>query len=105
MEREQLGGFTHRTRPAFGMRPTLRFTLAAVATVAYVGLAVWVSRVWRGELKDAIGPVMGWVIPILMAYIPGIVISFIVLHADLHSLAGRRVVHGGALAERQLAET
>ena len=77
MEREQLGGFTHRARPAFGMRPVLRFTLSAVATVAYVGMSVWVSRIWRGELEDAIGPVMGWVIPIFMAYIPGIVIGFL----------------------------
>src|SRR6476619_318929 len=77
LEREELGGFTQRSRPAFGMRPTLRFTLAAVATVAYVGLAVWVSRVWRGELEDAIGPVMAWVIPIFMAYIPGVVIGFL----------------------------
>ena len=77
VEREQLGGFTHRARPAFGMRPVLRFTLSAVATVAYVGMSVWVSRIWRGELEDAIGPVMGWVIPIFIAYIPGIVIGFL----------------------------
>jgi biofilm PGA synthesis N-glycosyltransferase PgaC len=77
VEREQLGGFTQRSRPAFGMRPTVRFTLAAVATVAYVGVAVWVSRIWRGELEDAVGPVMAWVIPIFMAYIPGIVIGFL----------------------------
>jgi biofilm PGA synthesis N-glycosyltransferase PgaC len=77
VEREELGGFAQRARPAFGMRPTLRFTLAAVATVVYVGLAVWVSRIWRGELEDAVGPVLAWVIPILMAYIPGIVIGFL----------------------------
>jgi biofilm PGA synthesis N-glycosyltransferase PgaC len=77
VEREELGGFTQRARPAFGMRPTLRFTLAALATVAYVGTAVWVSHIWRGELEDAIGPVMAWVIPIFMAYIPGVVIGFL----------------------------
>ena len=59
------------------MRPTLLFTLSAVATIVYVGTAVWVSRIWRGELEDAVGPVMAWVIPILMAYIPGIVIGFL----------------------------
>jgi poly-beta-1,6-N-acetyl-D-glucosamine synthase len=59
------------------MRPTLRFTLAVLGTVAYVGTAVWVSRVWRGELEDAIGPVMAWIIPIFMAYIPGVVIGFL----------------------------
>ena len=50
VDRRQLGGFAARARPAFGMRPTLRFTLAAILTVSYVALAVWVSHVWRGEL-------------------------------------------------------
>ncbi|MGZ4194865.1 MAG: glycosyltransferase family 2 protein [Solirubrobacteraceae bacterium] len=77
VERGELGGFTHRTRPAFGMRPTLRFALAAVVTVAYVGMAISVSSIWRGELEDAIGPVMAWVIPIFMAYIPAVVIGFL----------------------------
>jgi poly-beta-1,6-N-acetyl-D-glucosamine synthase len=77
VERKELGGFTARARPAFGLRPTLRFTLAALATVAYVGFAVWVSHIWRGELEDAIGPVMAWVIPIFMAYIPAVVIGFL----------------------------
>ena len=104
VEREQLGGFAHRARPAFGMRPTLRFTLAAVATVAYVGLAVWVSRIWRGELEDAIGPVMGWVIPILMAYIPGIVIGFLCFTLIFTRYQPPPLrAPGGTLAERQLA--
>jgi poly-beta-1,6-N-acetyl-D-glucosamine synthase len=59
------------------MRPALRFTLSALATATYVGFAVWVSHVWRGELEDAVGPVMAWVIPIFMAYIPAIVIGFL----------------------------
>ena len=49
-DRRQLGGFAARARPAFGMRPTLRFALAVILTVSYVALAVWVSHVWRGEL-------------------------------------------------------
>jgi hypothetical protein len=55
-----LGGFTGRARPAFGIRPTLRFTAAAGLTVAYVGLAVVVSRPWRSDLETAIGPIAGW---------------------------------------------
>jgi poly-beta-1,6-N-acetyl-D-glucosamine synthase len=72
-----LGGFTGRARPAFGIRPTLRFTAAAGLTVAYVGLAVVVSRPWRSDLETAIGPIAGWLIPILLAYIPGLVIGFL----------------------------
>jgi biofilm PGA synthesis N-glycosyltransferase PgaC len=66
-----------RERPAFGPRPTLRFTLAVTGTAAWVGFSIWVSQIWRGELEDAIGPVMAWVIPILLAYIPGLVIGFL----------------------------
>ncbi len=73
----QLGGLTVRTRPAFGLRPTLRFALAATATVAYVASAVSFSAPWRAELEAAIGPVMGWVIPILLAYVPGLLIGFL----------------------------
>jgi biofilm PGA synthesis N-glycosyltransferase PgaC len=38
---------------------------------------VRVSQPWRAELDAAIGPVMGWVIPVLLAYIPGLVIGFL----------------------------
>jgi poly-beta-1,6-N-acetyl-D-glucosamine synthase len=73
----RLGGLTARERPTFGLRPVVRFVLAVAGTVAYVGFSVSVSAPWRGELEAAIGPVAGWVIPILMAYIPGIVIGFL----------------------------
>ncbi|HEY7197543.1 MAG TPA: glycosyltransferase [Gaiellaceae bacterium] len=59
------------------MRPTVTFVIAVALTVAYVGFGVWVSGTWRGELEDAIGPVMAWVIPILLAYVPGVVIGFL----------------------------
>jgi poly-beta-1,6-N-acetyl-D-glucosamine synthase len=72
----QLGGLTPRSRPVFGLRPAVRFALAAVGTVAWVALSVRVSEPWRSELAAALGPVMGWVIPILLAYIPGLVIGF-----------------------------
>lgn len=41
-----------------------------------MGFAVWASGPWRDELDRAIGPVMAWVIPVLLAYIPGLVIGF-----------------------------
>jgi poly-beta-1,6-N-acetyl-D-glucosamine synthase len=73
----RLGGFTARTRPAFGLRPTLRFTTAASLTLAWVGFSIWFSRPWRSDLEDAVGPIAGWVIPIVLAYIPGLVIGFL----------------------------
>ncbi len=54
------------------------FVLAFSFTVAYVAFGVWVSGPWRDQLDQAIGPVMAWVIPIMLAYIPGVVIGFMV---------------------------
>jgi biofilm PGA synthesis N-glycosyltransferase PgaC len=47
-------------------------------TAAYVAFAVWASSPWRAELRDAIGPVMSWVIPIFLAYVPAVLIGFMV---------------------------
>ena len=75
---ERLGGRTRRDAPALGLRPTVRFAIAFALTLAWVAFSVWVSEPWRGELEAAIGPVMGWVIPIFLAYIPGLVIGFMI---------------------------
>jgi biofilm PGA synthesis N-glycosyltransferase PgaC len=47
-------------------------------TAAYVAFAVWASSPWRTELRDAIGPAMAWVIPAFLAYIPAVLIGFMV---------------------------
>ena len=39
---------------------------------------VWVSSPWREDLERALGPVMAWVIPIVLAYIPGLVIGLMI---------------------------
>jgi biofilm PGA synthesis N-glycosyltransferase PgaC len=67
-----------RPRPRAGLRPTVRFAVAVALTLAYVGFAVIVSAPWRSDLAAAIGPVMAWVIPILLAYVPGLVIGFMI---------------------------
>jgi biofilm PGA synthesis N-glycosyltransferase PgaC len=56
----------------------VRFAIALALTVAYVAFAVHVSTPWRSELREAIGPVMAWVIPTLLAYVPGVLIGFLV---------------------------
>ena len=71
-------GLSQRQAPPIGLRPTVRFAVALAFTVAYVAFAVYVSAPWRGELREAIGPVMAWVIPTLMAYIPSVVIGFLI---------------------------
>jgi biofilm PGA synthesis N-glycosyltransferase PgaC len=72
-----LGGFVHRTRPAFGVRPTLRFVAAGTLTIGWVAFAIWASGPWRSDLEQVIGPVAAWGIPILLAYIPGLLIGFL----------------------------
>ena len=74
----ELGHFVWRDAPASGLRPTVRFAVAIALTLAWVAFSIWVSEPWRGELEAAIGPVMGWVIPIFLAYIPGLVIWFMI---------------------------
>ena len=76
-EHVRLGGLTRRPRPLGGGRPTVRFVIAVAFTVAYVAFSVWVSAPWRSDLREAIGPVMAWVIPILLAYVPGVLIGFL----------------------------
>jgi biofilm PGA synthesis N-glycosyltransferase PgaC len=55
----------------------VRFVIALCLTVAYVAFSVWVSTPWRSDLRGAIGPVMAWVIPISLAYVPGVLIGFL----------------------------
>ena len=75
-ERARLGGFTRRRRPGGGGRPTVRFVLAVLLTLGYTWLGIYVSTPWRGDLEEALGPVWAWVIPTLLAYIPGLLIGF-----------------------------
>jgi biofilm PGA synthesis N-glycosyltransferase PgaC len=72
-----VGGFVSRERPAFGLRPTVRFTITISFTAAWMTFAVWASGPWRAELEDSLGWVMAWVIPLLLAYVPAVVIGFL----------------------------
>jgi biofilm PGA synthesis N-glycosyltransferase PgaC len=74
----RLGGFTRRERPSVGIRPTVLFAISLALTVFWTAFGVVVSAPWRDDLEDAIGPVMAWVIPIMLAYVPGFVIGFLV---------------------------
>ena len=76
-EQVRLGALTRRPRPLGGGRPTVRFVIAVAFTVAYVSFSVLASAPWRSDLREAIGPVMAWVIPILLAYVPGVLIGFL----------------------------
>ena len=56
----------------------MRFTIASLLTFAWVAFSVWVSGPWRHDLEAALGPVLAWVIPLFLAYIPAVVIGFMI---------------------------
>jgi poly-beta-1,6-N-acetyl-D-glucosamine synthase len=72
-----IGGLVLRSRPKVGMRPTVRFGIVSALTLAWVAFGVYVSEPWRQDLEIAIGPVMAWVIPTTLAYIPGLLIGLL----------------------------
>jgi biofilm PGA synthesis N-glycosyltransferase PgaC len=78
LETARVGGSQWKDRPGVGWRPAVRFVVAAIATVIYIVAAINFSDGWRAELREAIGPVMAWVIPVTLAYVPGLVIWFMI---------------------------
>jgi biofilm PGA synthesis N-glycosyltransferase PgaC len=70
-------GAAGRGLPQAGAAPAVRFAFALALTAAYVAFAIHFSAPWRAELADALGPVMAWVIPIMLAYIPALMIGFL----------------------------
>jgi poly-beta-1,6-N-acetyl-D-glucosamine synthase len=70
------GGVARRVAPTVGTRPIVRFGLALALTSAYLGLAVVISDAWRTDLEAALGPVAAWAIPVLLAYLPGFFVGF-----------------------------
>jgi poly-beta-1,6-N-acetyl-D-glucosamine synthase len=77
VERAELGGRTRRERPTAGLRPTIRFVIVMTLTAVWVAFGVYVSAPWRADLEEAFGPVLAWLIPIMLAYIPGVVVGFL----------------------------
>jgi biofilm PGA synthesis N-glycosyltransferase PgaC len=61
-----------------GASTTLRFAVSVGLTATYVAFALWASSPWRAELREAVGPVMAWVIPVFLAYVPAVLIGFMV---------------------------
>jgi biofilm PGA synthesis N-glycosyltransferase PgaC len=61
-----------------GTLAAVRFAVAFSLTAAYVAFAVHASAPWRSELREAIGPVMAWAIPTTLAYVPAVLVGFMV---------------------------
>jgi poly-beta-1,6-N-acetyl-D-glucosamine synthase len=60
-----------------GLRPAVRFALAATLTLAYVAFAFIVSQPWRHDLRVELSVLASWVIPLMLAYVPSLVIGFL----------------------------
>ena len=60
-------------RPGYSRSPSL--------ALAYVALAVYLGSMAVGP-DAAIGPIASWLIPALLAYIPGLLIGFLAFTAD-----------------------
>ncbi|WP_202627796.1 glycosyltransferase family 2 protein [Cellulomonas sp. APG4] len=54
----------------------VKFLLAVAFTGAWVGASVWVSAAWVDELVPVVGPVLTWVVVVLVAYLPGGIVAF-----------------------------
>ena len=72
-----LGGMTRRRRPATGRAPDGSFRRRVRLDGRVRGIRRALSTPWRSDLREAIGPVMAWVIPIMLAYIPAVLIGFL----------------------------
>ena len=46
-------------------------------TVIWVAFGIWLSDDWRADIDAQLGPVAAWVIPILLAYLPGLIIGLL----------------------------
>ncbi len=55
----------------------MRLAVAGTLTLAWVGFTVWVSQPWRSDLEAAIGPIAAWAVPVMIAYVPALVIGFL----------------------------
>jgi biofilm PGA synthesis N-glycosyltransferase PgaC len=60
-----------------GLRPAVRFAIAFPLTLAYVAFAYVVSEPWRDDLRTALSILAAWVIPLMLAYVPSLVIGFL----------------------------
>jgi len=56
---------------------SVKFTIAVVAALAWLGAAVALSLPWQHQLSEAIGDVGAWVVIALLAFLPGFLVAFL----------------------------
>lgn len=54
-----------------------KFLISVLVAALWLGLGVVVSSAWQQDLATSIGPVLAWVVIILLAYLPGFLVAFL----------------------------
>ncbi len=70
-----------------------KFWIAALFSVAWLGLAIWLSRPWLHDLADVVTLAGAIVIVTLVAYIPALLMSFMAMSLLLDRQPALRVAH------------
>ncbi len=73
----------NRPKPEVGLRPTVKFLIAFTLTLLYVAAAIVITEGWRQDLREAMGLVAAWMIPTVLAYIPGFFVGFLLFSLPL----------------------
>ncbi|KGM10262.1 glycosyltransferase family 2 protein [Cellulomonas bogoriensis] len=68
-----------------------KFTLAVAFMCLWVGLSTWIAQGWITDLSRLGGPVVGWAVVILVALLPGAVVSFMAASLALDRQPALRV--------------
>jgi biofilm PGA synthesis N-glycosyltransferase PgaC len=55
----------------------IKFVFATVCSLAWVGISIWLSIPWLSDLRESVGWVGAIVIVALLAYVPGLIVSFL----------------------------
>lgn len=66
----------HAARHRFYLSVTTKFVIAVVVALGWLSFSVWLSRPWIADLRADVGLVGAIVIVALVAYIPGLIMSF-----------------------------
>jgi biofilm PGA synthesis N-glycosyltransferase PgaC len=75
----ELEGPIERPTQRFYVSVATKFVISAVFACAWVGFAVWLSRPWLGDLSHIVGPFGAVLVVALLAYVPGLVMSFMTM--------------------------
>ncbi len=66
-----------RTSRWFHVPVAIKFAAATIGAVTWVGISIWLSLPWLSDLREDVGLAGAIVIVTLLAYVPGLIVSFL----------------------------